>query len=77
MLCAESEGCRFDAPLQGYRDTLQTQVLDAAQRRAGSVKFGVALTEEKLRHFQDEQIGQLYELMLESNRPNTQFHVQD
>lgn len=56
---------------------MQTQVLDSAQRRSGQLSFGTALTEEKLRLFQDQQVGQLYELMLESTRPNRQFNVQD
>ncbi|TNM92688.1 hypothetical protein fugu_018090 [Takifugu bimaculatus] len=74
---ASEEVKSFMKEWEGYRDTLQTQVLDAAQKRGGSVQFGASLTEEKLRHFQDEQVGQLYELMLEANRPNTQFHIQD
>ncbi|ROK35679.1 Succinate dehydrogenase assembly factor 3, mitochondrial, partial [Anabarilius grahami] len=60
---------------QNYKDTLQTQVLEAM----GSKKFvfGADLPEEKLKDFQDEQIGQLYELMLESTKPNRQFDIQE
>lgn len=39
--------------------------------------FGAELSEDKLKHFQDEQIGQLYELMLESTKPNRQFDIQE
>lgn len=39
--------------------------------------FGADLSEQQLRDFQEEQIGQLYELMLESNKPNRQFHIQE
>ncbi|KAF4080611.1 hypothetical protein AMELA_G00173420 [Ameiurus melas] len=60
---------------EAYRDTLQTQVLEAAGR--GKMAFGADLSEQKLRDFQDDQMGQLYELMLESNKPNWQFHVQE
>lgn len=61
--------------LQDYKDTLQTQVLEAA----GSQKlaFGADLSERQLREFQDEQIGQLYELMLESTKPKRQFDIQE
>lgn len=61
--------------MQNYKDTLQTQVLEAM----GSKKlvFGADLPEEKLKDFQDEQIGQLYELMLESTKPNRQFDIQE
>lgn len=39
--------------------------------------FGADLSERQLRDFQNEQIGQLYELMLESTKPSLQFHVQE
>ncbi|KAK3508395.1 hypothetical protein QTP70_027454 [Hemibagrus guttatus] len=60
---------------EDYKDTLQTQVLEAA----GSQKmaFGAELSERHLRDFQNEQIGQLYELMLESTKPKRQFDVQE
>ncbi|MCJ8749547.1 hypothetical protein PDJAM_G00177590 [Pangasius djambal] len=60
---------------EDYRDTLQTQVLEVA----GSEKmaFGADLSERQLRDFQEEQIGQIYELMLESTKPNKQFHIQE
>ncbi|XP_017336560.1 succinate dehydrogenase assembly factor 3, mitochondrial [Ictalurus punctatus] len=60
---------------EAYRDTLQTQVLETAGR--GKMAFGADLSEQQLRDFQEEQIGQLYELMLESNKPNRQFHIQE
>lgn len=63
--------------LQNYKDTLQRQALEAAGRQKNSVKFGADLSEEKLSHFQDEQIGQLYELMLESAKSNRQFDIQE
>ncbi|XP_022072715.2 succinate dehydrogenase assembly factor 3, mitochondrial [Acanthochromis polyacanthus] len=62
---------------QNYKDTLQTQVLESAGERLSDVKFGTNLPEGKLRDFQDEQIGQLYELMLESTKPSRQFDIQE
>lgn len=35
------------------------------------------LSEGDLKLFQDEQVGQLYELMLESTKPNRQFDIQE
>ncbi|KAI5621690.1 succinate dehydrogenase assembly factor 3, mitochondrial precursor, partial [Silurus asotus] len=60
---------------EDYRDTLQTQVLQAAGREKSV--FGADLSEQQLRDFQAEQMGQLYELMLESSKPNQQFNIQD
>nr|XP_046274265.1 succinate dehydrogenase assembly factor 3, mitochondrial [Scatophagus argus] len=66
----------FMTEWESYKDTLQTQVLEAAGEQLRSVKFGARLSEEKLGNFQEEQIGQLYELMLESTKPNRQFDIQ-
>ena len=63
--------------LQNYKDTLQTQVLESAGRQLGSMKFGAHLSEGSLNIFQGDQIGQLYELMLESTKPNKQFNIQE
>ncbi|KAK0137091.1 Succinate dehydrogenase assembly factor 3, mitochondrial [Merluccius polli] len=57
--------------------TLQTQVLDSSGHLIPRSNLGAALTEEKFKDFQDEQIGQLYELMLESTKPNRQFDIQE
>ncbi|XP_044028315.1 succinate dehydrogenase assembly factor 3, mitochondrial [Siniperca chuatsi] len=67
----------FMTEWENYKDTLQTQVLESAGERLRSVKFGVDLSEGKLSNFQEEQIGQLYELMLESTKPNRQFDIQE
>ncbi|XP_076864325.1 succinate dehydrogenase assembly factor 3, mitochondrial [Brachyhypopomus gauderio] len=60
---------------ENYTATLQAQVLEAAGVKTPT--FGAELSEQSLRHFQDEQIGQLYELMLEATKPNRQFHIQE
>ncbi|XP_022599885.1 succinate dehydrogenase assembly factor 3, mitochondrial [Seriola dumerili] len=67
----------FMTEWQLYKDTLQTQVLDSAGEQLSSAKFGAELSEGKLSDFQEEQIGQLYELMLESTKPNRQFDIQE
>ncbi|KAK2829967.1 hypothetical protein Q5P01_017898 [Channa striata] len=67
----------FMAEWQNYKDTLQAQVLESVGERHSSVHFGANLSEGKLSEFQDEQIGQLYELMLESTKPNRQFNIQE
>lgn len=74
---APEEVKSFMAEWENYRDTLQTQVLQSAGQRHSSVKFGADLSEQKLSSFQEEQIGQLYELMLESTKPNRQFDIQE
>lgn len=65
----------FMAEWENYKDTLQAQVLESAGDRLSSVKFGANLSEGSLRSFQDEQVGQLYELMLEATKPNRQFDI--
>ncbi|KAI4897612.1 hypothetical protein NFI96_032145 [Prochilodus magdalenae] len=60
---------------EGYKNTLQAQVLEAVECK--KPLFGSDLSDQKLQHFQDEQIGQLYELMLESTKPNQQFQIQE
>lgn len=69
--------CVFASALQNYKNSLQTQVLESAGEQLSSVKFGANLSEEKLRQFQEEQVGQLYELMLESTKPNRQFDIRE
>ncbi|KAM8766180.1 succinate dehydrogenase assembly factor 3, mitochondrial [Acanthopagrus schlegelii] len=67
----------FMAEWENYKDTLQAQVLESAGERLGTIKFGTDLAEGKLNDFQGDQIGQLYELMLESTKPNRQFNIQE
>lgn len=74
---APEEVKSFMKEWKNYKDTLQTQILESATAQAKSVKFGADLSEKKLGDFQDDQIGQLYELMLESSKPNRQFDIQE
>lgn len=74
---APEEVKSFMTEWKNYKDTLQTQILDSATGQARLVKFGADLSEKRLSDFQDDQIGQLYELMLESSKPNRQFNIQE
>ncbi|TMS18526.1 succinate dehydrogenase assembly factor 3, mitochondrial [Larimichthys crocea] len=67
----------FMTEWENYKDTLQTQVLEASRERLSTVKFGAILSEGNLGNLQEEQIGQLYELMLETTKPNRQFDIQE
>lgn len=73
---APEEAAGFMAEWKDYKDTLQSQVLEAAEGQTGSVRFGANLSEGKLGNFQHDQIGQLYELMLESTKSSRQFDIQ-
>ncbi|NP_001297844.1 succinate dehydrogenase assembly factor 3, mitochondrial [Esox lucius] len=74
---APEEVTVFMREWQNYRDTLQTQVLASAGDRVKRLEFGAELSEADLKLFQEEQVGQLYELMLESTKPKRQFNIQD
>ncbi|XP_034401091.1 succinate dehydrogenase assembly factor 3, mitochondrial [Cyclopterus lumpus] len=74
---APEEATGFMTEWKDYKDTLQTQVLESAEEQTGSVKFGANLSEGKLGSFQHDQIGQLYELMLESTKSTRQFDIQE
>ncbi|KAM3596114.1 uncharacterized protein V6R79_008351 [Siganus canaliculatus] len=74
---AHEEAKSFMTEWENYKNTLQTQVLESTREQHGSIRFGSSLPEEKLHDFQEEQIGQLYELMLESTKPNRQFDIQE
>ncbi|XP_062385891.1 succinate dehydrogenase assembly factor 3, mitochondrial [Sardina pilchardus] len=74
---APEEVKSFMTEWEQYRDTLQTQVLDAMSGKLEKLEFGAVLSDDRLKLFQDEQMGQLYELMLEATKPNRQFDIQD
>ncbi|XP_056154821.1 succinate dehydrogenase assembly factor 3, mitochondrial [Lampris incognitus] len=67
----------FMTEWENYKDTVQNQVLDSAGELVKGDTFGADLPEGKLKDFQDDQIGQLYELMLEATKPNRQFDIQE
>ncbi|XP_029299700.1 succinate dehydrogenase assembly factor 3, mitochondrial isoform X2 [Cottoperca gobio] len=74
---SSSEVKSFMTEWENYKDTLQTQVLESARGQLSSVKFGSHLPEGELGNFQGDQIGQLYELMLESTKSSRQFDIQE
>lgn len=74
---APEEVTSFMTEWQNYKHTLQTQILESEGQRLSTVKFGTNLSEGQLKSFQDDQIGQLYELMLESTKPNNQFNIEE
>ncbi|XP_061738604.1 succinate dehydrogenase assembly factor 3, mitochondrial [Nerophis ophidion] len=67
----------FMTEWQKYKDNLQSQILEASGSKGGSLSLGVNMSEEELSDFRQEQIGQLYELLLESTKPSSQFHIQE
>ncbi|XP_076013381.1 succinate dehydrogenase assembly factor 3, mitochondrial [Genypterus blacodes] len=71
------EAQRFTSEWENYKETLQNQVLESAGDQLKSIKFGANLSDGKFSDFHDEQIAQLYELMLESTKPNRQFNIQE
>ncbi|XP_006012087.1 succinate dehydrogenase assembly factor 3, mitochondrial [Latimeria chalumnae] len=71
------EAKRFMIEWETYAEVLWNQVTEVIRKPTKEVKFGVDLTEKKLNEFQEEQVGQLYELMKETTKPNQQFSIQD
>ncbi|XP_069785836.1 succinate dehydrogenase assembly factor 3, mitochondrial, partial [Narcine bancroftii] len=61
--------------MQAYADVLQTQVMKNAMHPMQKVQYGANLTTNELQSFNEEQIGQLYELMQEASKPNDQFNI--
>ncbi|XP_072303192.1 succinate dehydrogenase assembly factor 3, mitochondrial [Eucyclogobius newberryi] len=74
---APEEVTGFMTEWQKYKENLQSQILESRGQSLSSVHFGADLSEDHLKNFQEEQIGQLYELMLESTKPNKQFNIQE
>ncbi|XP_039593109.1 succinate dehydrogenase assembly factor 3, mitochondrial [Polypterus senegalus] len=67
----------FLAEWEIYKDTLQNQVTEILRNKPNGIQVGVNLTDAQLNQFQEEQIGQLYQLMTESTKPCQQFNIQD
>ncbi|KAM5303627.1 succinate dehydrogenase assembly factor 3, mitochondrial [Glossophaga mutica] len=69
------EARRFLQEWEAYAAVLWQQTKENRQNSTEKASFGIALPEEKLNDFRDEQIGQLQELMQEATKPNRQFSV--
>ncbi|XP_036992593.1 succinate dehydrogenase assembly factor 3, mitochondrial isoform X1 [Artibeus jamaicensis] len=69
------EARRFLQEWEAYAAVLRQQTKENRQNSTEKARFGIALPEEKLNDFRDEQIGQLQELMQEATKPNRQFSI--
>ncbi|KAM8769976.1 succinate dehydrogenase assembly factor 3, mitochondrial [Rhynchonycteris naso] len=69
------EARRFLQEWEAYAAVLWQQANENRQNSTEKGCFGIALPEEKLNDFRDEQIGQLQELMQEATKPNRQFSI--
>ncbi|NXP08893.1 SDHF3 factor, partial [Thinocorus orbignyianus] len=54
---------------------IQQQINEDKQKLGEKTVYGIRLTEEKLKDFRDEQIGQLKELMDETTKPHQKIPV--
>ncbi|CAJ0964398.1 unnamed protein product [Ranitomeya imitator] len=61
----------------GYAAMLWEQAKHGIQHSEANGHYGVPLTEDKLDWFNEEQIGQLHELMQEATKSKTQFDVDE
>ncbi|KAF6086775.1 succinate dehydrogenase complex assembly factor 3 [Phyllostomus discolor] len=71
------EARRFLQEWEAYAAVLWQQSKENRQNSTEKPCFGIALPEEKLNDFRDEQIGQLQELMREATKPNRQFSISE
>ncbi|XP_060681431.1 succinate dehydrogenase assembly factor 3, mitochondrial [Hemiscyllium ocellatum] len=67
-LGAEEAG-RFLKEWEAYADTLQAQATESVMHPVPKANYGIDLTANKLKDFNEEQIGQLYALMQEATKP--------
>ncbi|XP_062899884.1 succinate dehydrogenase assembly factor 3, mitochondrial [Mobula hypostoma] len=72
-----SETARFLEEWQAYADILQTQVMESAKQPMEKIRYGANLTANKLQSFNEQQIGQLYELMQEATKPNYELSTEN
>ncbi|XP_042187732.1 succinate dehydrogenase assembly factor 3, mitochondrial [Callorhinchus milii] len=73
----QQESERFIQEWMEYAHVLQKQVSHTVVEPKQKMQLGADLTEEKLKGFNNEQIGQLYELMQEATKPNLQFNIKN
>ncbi|KAM3928698.1 succinate dehydrogenase assembly factor 3, mitochondrial isoform 1-T2 [Leptodactylus fuscus] len=70
-----AEAKLFMKEWEGYAAMLWEQARQGIQHSQPKSEYGAHITEEKLDWFNEEQIGQLHELMQEATKPKTQFDV--
>ncbi|XP_075684879.1 succinate dehydrogenase assembly factor 3, mitochondrial [Rhinoderma darwinii] len=73
----QAEAKLFMKEWEGYAAMLWDQAKQGIQPSPAKGEYGVPLTEDKLHLFNEEQIGQLHELMQEATKPKMQFDVED
>lgn len=66
-----AETARFMEEWQAYADVLQIQIKE--REITQKVRYGANLTTNELQRFNEDQIGQLYELMQEATKPDYQL----
>ncbi|XP_053570059.1 succinate dehydrogenase assembly factor 3, mitochondrial [Bombina bombina] len=69
------EATFFMQEWEAYAAMLWSQAKEQVQHSGLKGTYGAMLTEDKLNHFQEEQIVQLHELMQEATKPKAQFEV--
>ncbi|XP_078278499.1 succinate dehydrogenase assembly factor 3, mitochondrial [Rhinoraja longicauda] len=70
-----SKTVRFMEEWQAYADVLQIQIKE--REKTQKVRYGANLTTNELQRFNEDQIGQLYELMQEAIKPDYQFNTEN
>lgn len=71
----QAEAKLFMKEWEGYAAMLWEQAKVGIQRSEAKEHYGAPLTEDKLDWFNEEQVGQLHELMQEATKPKVQFDV--
>ncbi|XP_072010452.1 succinate dehydrogenase assembly factor 3, mitochondrial isoform X2 [Engystomops pustulosus] len=69
----QTESKVFMKEWEGYAAMLWEQAKQGVQQAQAQRAFGVPLTEDKLDWFNEEQIGQLHELMQEATKPKETY----
>ncbi|XP_066440874.1 succinate dehydrogenase assembly factor 3, mitochondrial [Eleutherodactylus coqui] len=68
-----AEAKLFMKEWEGYAAMLWDQAKQQIKHSEDKGQYGVPLTEDKLDLFNEEQLGQLHELMQEATKPKLQF----
>ncbi|XP_073532575.1 succinate dehydrogenase assembly factor 3, mitochondrial [Phyllobates terribilis] len=71
----QSEAKLFMKEWEGYAAMLWEQAKHGIQHSEATRSYGVPLTQDKLDCFNEEQIGQLHELMRETTKSKMQFDI--
>ncbi|XP_075067865.1 succinate dehydrogenase assembly factor 3, mitochondrial [Mixophyes fleayi] len=72
---APAEAKLFMKEWEGYAAMLWEQAKEGLSNSDTKHQYGAPLSEKKLNSFNEEQIGQLHELMQETTKPKPQFDI--